>query len=179
MGRRNVLIEGGSCAGKTTVAAELERRGFHVVHGDRVLAYRGDPTTGAEVIYSGESGSPTEVAAWISDHHLWRVDEVRALAADRTAAVTFFCGGSKNRSVFIDLFDEVFVLEIDTATLNRRLDQRQDEWGSKYAERELVLRLHRTREDVPANAVGVDATAPLDDVVEAILRRALRPLQES
>ena len=47
VGVRNYLVEGVSTAGKTTVATELERRGHHVVHGDRVLAYQGDPVTGA------------------------------------------------------------------------------------------------------------------------------------
>src|SRR5258708_2293376 len=46
MGIRNFLIEGVSGAGKTTVAEELQRRGYHVVHGDRELAYYGDPETG-------------------------------------------------------------------------------------------------------------------------------------
>lgn len=35
MGKKNYLIEGVSGAGKTTVANELEKRGYHVVHGDR------------------------------------------------------------------------------------------------------------------------------------------------
>ena len=43
MGIKNYLIEGGSGTGKTSVATELERRGYHVIHGDRVLAYVGDP----------------------------------------------------------------------------------------------------------------------------------------
>ncbi|HEY9712988.1 MAG TPA: hypothetical protein V6C72_05940, partial [Chroococcales cyanobacterium] len=56
-------------------------------------------------------------------------------------------------------------------TLNQRLDQRpEDEWGSKQSERELILRLHQTKEDIPANAVVIDATASLDDVVNEILR---------
>ncbi len=46
MGIRNYLVEGVSGAGKTSVAEELERRGFHVIHGDRALAYVGDPVTG-------------------------------------------------------------------------------------------------------------------------------------
>ena len=47
MGVKNYLIEGISGTGKTTVAEELERLGYHVIHGDRVLKYRGDPKTGA------------------------------------------------------------------------------------------------------------------------------------
>ena len=46
MGIRNYLIEGVSGTGKTTVAEELQRRGYHVIHGDRQFAYYGDPETG-------------------------------------------------------------------------------------------------------------------------------------
>jgi hypothetical protein len=34
------------------------------------------------------------------------------------------------------------------------------------------VRLHRTREDTPEDAVLIDATAPLSDVVDEIVRRA-------
>ena len=50
MGVRNYLIEGVSCAGKTTVCDELIRRGHHAVHGDRDLAYQGDPVTGEGIL---------------------------------------------------------------------------------------------------------------------------------
>jgi predicted ATPase len=39
MGVKNYLIDGVSCAGKTTVCDELQRRGHHAIHGDRELAY--------------------------------------------------------------------------------------------------------------------------------------------
>ena len=50
MGRRNYLIEGVSGTGKTSVPEELQRRGFHVIHGDRELAYHGDPCSGRPAI---------------------------------------------------------------------------------------------------------------------------------
>jgi hypothetical protein len=57
--------------------------------------------------------------------------------------------------------------------LIRRLAQRpEDEWGGRPEERELALRLHRTREDLPADGVAVDATAPLERVVDEILRQS-------
>jgi hypothetical protein len=40
------LIEGVCGSGKPTVAEELQRRGYHVIHGDRDLSYLGDPRTG-------------------------------------------------------------------------------------------------------------------------------------
>lgn len=87
--------------------------------------------------------------------------------------MTFFCGGSRNVTKFLDLFDAVFVLEIDLDTLNQRLDERPaDEFGTQPAERKLVLRMHRTKEDTPKNGIPIDATAPLDQVVDPIVRRA-------
>ena len=112
VGVRNFLIEGVSGTGKTTVCRELQRRGFQAINGDRELAYQGDP----------ETGEPTDDVG--HEHHLWRVDQVTALIADRDQELTFFCGGSRNFDEFIDLFDDVFVLEVDLATLNRRLDDR-------------------------------------------------------
>jgi len=67
----------------------------------------------------------------------------------------------------------VFVLEVDLATLNRRLDERPDgEWGGeKPTARELIVRLHETKENVPEDGVVIDATAPIEHVVDEILRR--------
>ena len=160
MGSRNFLVEGVSATGKTSVCTELARRGHHVVHGDRELAYQGDPVTGAPV--AGAS----------HEHHLWDVDAVRAIVADQSAAATFFCGGSRNFPPFIDLFDAVFVLHVDPATLHRRLDRRPEgEWGARPAERDLVVRLHRSGKDVP-DGIAVDATMPLARVVDEILHIA-------
>ena len=161
MGVKNYLIDGVSCAGKTTVCRELQRRGYHAVHGDRELAYWGDLETGAPV-----EGSADGQRAW-----LWDVAKVNALAADQSHAATFFCGGCRNAGRFLGLFDEVFVLEIDRETLDRRLAARpQTAWGGTAAEGEaFARRQHATREGLPTNAVVIDATAPIASVVDAIL----------
>ena len=160
MGVRNYLVEGVSGTGKTSVCHELRRRGLDAVNGDTDLAYQGDPVTGL----------PTDTA--LHEHHLWDVERVRGLVADRSAPVTFFCGGSRNVQRLTGLFDGVFVLEVDRATLEERLDRRTgDEWGADPAERALVLRLHETGEDVP-DGVPIDATRPLEVVVDEIVVRA-------
>ena len=161
MGVRNFLVEGVSGTGKTSVCDELNRRGYRAINGDRELAYQGHPDT----------GEPVEGAS--HGHHIWDVPRVRAFVADQGEPVTFLCGGSRNFSSFIDLFDEVFVLDVDLGTLHRRLDQRPlDEWGSRPAERDLVIRLHATKEDIPSTGIVIDATAPIADVVDVILRHA-------
>ena len=161
VGVRNYLVEGVSATGKTSVCRELNRRGYQAINGDRELAYQGDP----------ETGEATDSAD--HEHHIWDVDLVRAMVANQQERATFFCGGSRNFSKFLDLFDEVFVLDIDIDTLHQRLDERpQDEWGSKPSERDLIVRLHRSKEDIPSVGVVIDATRPLPDVVDEILRGA-------
>ncbi len=159
MGVKNYLIEGVSGTGKTSVCNELRRRGYDAIHGDRELSYQGDPETG------------TPMDGTKHEHHIWDVDRVRALVANQDEPVTFFCGGSRNFSKFVDLFDGVFILEVDLDTLNQRIDQRsENEWGGKPTERELIVRLHQTKEDIPKNGIAIDATQPIARVVDGIIR---------
>ena len=159
VGRRNHLVEGLSGTGKTSVCDELQRRGYHAIHGDRELAYQGDPATGSAV--EGHT----------HEHHIWHVETVRAFVADQDAAETFFCGGARNFSDVIGLFDTVFVLTVDLETLNRRLDERNKdigEWRPTRADRQRIERLHETGGGVPPG-IPIDAMGPVGRVVDAIL----------
>ena len=159
MGVRNYLIEGRSGTGKTTVCDELQRRGYQAIHGDREL--RAHPRTDEFT----ENRLPP----------IWNVARVKALIANHDEAVTFFCGGCRNSSKFIDLLDGVFVLEVDDLdTVMRRIDKRvlvdPGDWGGRQEEREIIMRLHHTKEAVPQNGISIDATAPIAQVVDSILR---------
>ena len=174
MGVKNFLVEGVSGTGKTSVAEELQRRGYHVLHGDRELKYRGDPKTG-EPINEPVFESAWDKAVWQQKHLLWDIHKVKSVIADHSTAISFFCGGSRNFSKFIHLFDAVFVLEVAALdTLYRRLDERvardPTDWGGKPEEKALLARLHRTKEDIPSGGIVIDATQPLASVVDEILR---------
>ena len=167
MGKKNYLIEGVSGTGKTSVCHELRCRGYMSINGDRELAYRGDPKTGEKIEDAGQILSPKAR----HEQHLWNVEKVTRLAANQDDEATFFCGGSRNFKQFIDLFDAVFVLEVDSETLIERLDNRlDDDWGKHKSEREHILHLHATKEDVPSTGILIDATKPLVNVVDDILR---------
>ena len=45
----------------------------------------------------------------------------------------------------------------------------EDEWGGRPPAWDFVARLHATREDIPRDGIPIDATAPLPQVVAAIL----------
>ena len=70
----------------------------------------------------------------------------------------------------------VFVIEVnDLKRLYRRLDEREardpTDWGGTPEKKELIARLHRTKEGVPSGGMAVDVTQPLALVVGEILRR--------
>jgi len=161
MGVKNYLIEGVSCTGKTSVCNELQRRGYHAIHGDNDLAYWGDRKT----------GEPLDSSAY--EHWIWDVEKVKAVVADHNQAASFLCGGSRNLDSFVDLLDGVFILEVDYGTLDRRLAARpRDEWGGPASDGASNARLqHGKREGIPENAITIDATAPIAHVVDAILAK--------
>src|SRR4249919_1511078 len=157
MAKKNYLVEGVSGTGKSTVCHELQKRGYKAINGDKELAYQSDPETGKK-----------RTEGFGHEYHIWDVDKVREIAANKEDEVTFFCGGSRNFNRFIDLFDKVFVLAVDTETLKQRLGSRAvDDWGGNKKEKELILRLHATKEDIPEGMI-IDAARPLNEVVDAI-----------
>jgi adenylate kinase family enzyme len=175
MGIKNYLIEGVSGTGKTTVAEELQRRGYHVLHGDRNLAYRGDPKTG-KPLDSPAHKNVMDSVEWEQKHWIWDIDKVKSVIADHSIPISFFCGGSRNFYHFIDLLDGVFVLEVnDLDTLYRRLDERvardPTDWGGKPEEKEILARVHATKEDIPKGNFVIDSTAPIEHVVDEILEK--------
>src|SRR5258708_33687975 len=147
MGRRNYLIDGVSGAGKTAVCTELQRRGYQAIDGDRELAYQGDPDTG----HPTDGLKHEHSATFISEHHIWDVENVNAFVANQDEAVTFFCGGSQNSSKFLALFDGVFVLAVGLDTRLRRVCERgaldPNYWGGTPEEREMTLRMSQNKED--------------------------------
>ncbi len=171
MGVRNFLIEGGSGTGKTSVAEELQRRGHDVVHGDRVLAYYGDPNTG-EPMQAPSFDREMDAVRWGYEHWIWPVEKVERLIADKQKPALFFCGHSANADQFIALFDRVFILDVDVVTLNQRLAGRpEDEFGGRSIERELVLHLHETKEGLPNGATVINTNVPIGQVVDEIVSK--------
>ena len=160
MARRNYLVEGLSGTGKSAVYEELIRRGCTAISTDRTWAYHVDPETGLP-------GGPVHHDNWMWDRQV-AVTELER----EDPEVLFVCGSSRNRDDFLPYFTKVFNLEVDEDTLRRRLQARTaDDWPLGPDAVELVLDLHR-RGEKPPGSIDVDATQPLDQVVDEILRLA-------
>jgi hypothetical protein len=157
MAKRNYLVEGLSGAGKSSVYEELIRRGYKAISTDRAWKVHADPDTGIPVRPS---------------HSTWNEQKAVSELESPEPDVLFVCGSSRNRDRFLPYFTKVFNLRIDDDTMRRRLEERtNNEFGKQPEELELMLRLNRS-DAKPAGAVDVDATRPLRQVVDELLRLA-------
>ncbi|MFL5950099.1 MAG: nucleoside kinase [Gaiellaceae bacterium] len=153
MAQRNFLVDGLSGTGKSSVYDELVRRGYSAISSDRAWAYNAGPIR--------------------HDTFMW--DEQKAVAELESPEpdMLFVCGSSRNRDRFLAYFTKIFNLRIDDDTMRRRLEERTDaDWALGQEGVELMLALNRNGEKA-AGAVDVDATQPLQQVVDEVLRLAL------
>jgi gluconate kinase len=160
MAKRNYLVEGLSGGGKSSVYEELIRRGYKAISTDRAWAYHADPDTGLP-------GGPIH-----HDNFMWDAQKAVSELESREPELLFVCGSSRNRDRFLPYFTKIFNLRIDNDTMRRRLEERtDDDWPLGHAGVELMLTLNRSDEK-PAGAIDVDATQPLNRVVDELLRLA-------
>ncbi len=158
MAKRNYLVEGLSGTGKSVVYEELIRRGYPAISTDRAWAHHADPDTGLP-------GGPVHHDNWV-----WDQEKAVSELERPEPEVLFVCGGSRNRDDFLRYFTKVFNLRIDDDTMRRRLQARtDDDWPLGQPGVELMLELNRSGE-TPAGAIDLDATRPLDQVVDELLR---------
>ncbi|HTW03351.1 MAG TPA: hypothetical protein VMF87_23815 [Streptosporangiaceae bacterium] len=170
-----VQITGISAAGKSTIAAALARRGLTAIDADNDPFLAG-MVDAAGVVAAEEPAAPD--LAWLARHSwAWnpaRLDELIRAAAPATLYV---CGGAANELELADRFSHVFLLEIDERTMLERLDapSRDNEWGRIGDTREDLRRRRPLLQErlLAAGAIPIDATQPLDQVVDAILSRTL------
>ena len=144
-------MDGLSGAGKSSVYEELIRRGYKAISTDRAWKSYPDPDAA---------------------HSMWHEQRAVSELESPEPDVLFVCGSSRNRDRFLPYFTKVFNLRIDDDTMRRRLQERtNNDYGKELEEVELMLRLNRSDEK-PAGAIDVDATQPLDRVVDEVLRLA-------
>jgi gluconate kinase len=160
MAQRNYLVEGLSGAGKSSVYEELIQRGYMAVTTDRAWKYHAHPDTGLP----GRAGR--------YDNAMWDAQKALSELESPEPEVLFVCGSSGNRDRFLPYFTKIFNLRIDDDTMRRRLQERtNNDFGKQPEELELMLTLNRS-DAKPAGAIDIDATQPLHQVVDELLRLA-------
>jgi gluconate kinase len=166
-----ILVTGQAGSGKSSVAAELSRRGFVAYDTDSMPDVTGfDSLETGEPVTWEELGHPLDFqrVAWN-----WRLDRLRELL--ESSDDVFVCAITSNAVENRHLFDRAFVLVPDRETLARRLRERTNNaFGKHPAEAEPVL----AHNDVIADewrsrgGIPIDSARPLAQVVDEILSYA-------
>jgi broad-specificity NMP kinase len=162
------LVTGQAGSGKSSVAAELRRRGF--------VAYDTDAMPNVTGFDDAETGLPAggeDVRHPIDFRRVawnWRLEALLGLLA--SADDVFICAITSNTVELAHLFDRVFVLVPDRETMARRLRDRTDNsFGKHPAESDAVL----AHNDVIAEewrargGIPIDASRQLDAVVDDLV----------
>jgi uridine kinase len=157
-----VQIDGISGTGKTTLAHELQKRGYDALDADSVFGYFGNP----------ETGKPTD--EHVQMNWIWDVAKVGEVALISEGKTVFVCGGAINQDQIINLFAKRFTLVIDDTTMKHRLLTRtNNDFGKKPDD--LARQLEWNKGTVAyAESIGsvvVDATRPIEEVANDILEQ--------
>jgi hypothetical protein len=163
------LVTGNPGSGKSALARELARRGWPAIDpdDDPDLALWED-TVGHRV-----DGPPRPDARWLRSHRwVWSRARLADVLAGHDGPV-FVCGIARNQDELLDLFDRVFLLQIDEPTQEARLlahDASHPPGRSEAGRQEIragravfEARLRRL------GAVALDGTAPTARVADELI----------
>ena len=153
-----VLVTGMSGTGKSSVLAELARRGYRVVDTD----YGG----WTEHVPSAD-GRETE--------RLWREDRIDELLGGDNDGVLFVSGCVANQGKFYPRFDAVVLLSAPASVILERVAARDtNDYGKTEEQRESIMRdLQAVEPLLRAGATAeIDTRAPLENVADELLRIA-------
>jgi dephospho-CoA kinase len=152
---KRVLLTGMSGTGKSSVLRRLAELGFRTVDTDY-----NDLTVEVRSA-SGASG------------RLWREDRIEQILSATDADLLFISGTCRNQVKFYTRFDYIVLLSAPASVLVERLTTRSSNpYGKSPEEITETLRLIEAVEPLLRRAatLELDTTAPLDFIVDVILR---------
>jgi dephospho-CoA kinase len=159
--RKRVLLTGVSGTGKSSAIARLAELGNVAIDADAPG-------------YSAEVPAPEDELTGIGPGRdwVWQEDAIRAIL-DRPDPVIFLSGCSPNQGAFYPALTHVILLTASPALITERLTTRTNNpFGKDPGELERALALQAEIEPLLRRSAThvIDTSAPLDEVVEEVLR---------
>jgi predicted ATPase len=151
-----ILVTGMSGTGKSTVLAELNRRGHETVDTDS--------DTWSEFVASDDQRRSSD---WV-----WREDRIGRLLDSHLHGVLYVSGCKSNQGRFYDRFDAVVLLSAPAETIMERIRTRDtNDYGKSAEERRQVLDDLETVEPLlrATSTVELDTCRPLSDLADELV----------
>lgn len=166
-----VYVTGISGSGKSAVCAELLARGYAAKDSDLGISGWFRRADGDEV--PTPPGDDFRTPEWYRLHE-WRFSLERAtqLAKQVEGRLGFLCGHAAGDAEIWHLFERVFLLHVDEATLRERLRTRtSNSYGKAPHELEQILSQHARFDDAYRRfgAHPLDGARPAREVVDELL----------
>ena len=166
----NTLITGVAGSGKTTIAAELTKRGYYALNMDSIngLCSWINLSTGKSDPYSERISA----GDWF-EHYDWLWNTERLTELLKKSSDTFFCGSSGNQEQFYRMFGKIFLLEMDKQLIKERIfnNERDHNYGRRPGELELIFSYFEDFQDKAkaSGATVINARKPVDEIIDVIL----------
>jgi broad-specificity NMP kinase len=161
------LITGSPGVGKSTVTLALKDRGFKAYDSESMK-----DVTRLEYRATGEPAEwPEPPIDWDVYDFVWQEKALRKLLD--SGEVVFVGASVGNQDKFYQLFDKIFVLTLDNESLKKRLASRDKSFGKHPDELAGILSYNterQTRLMATPRAVAIDASRPLDEIVDEIIQ---------
>jgi dephospho-CoA kinase len=164
------LITGNTGSGKSTVAKQLAALGKTAIDTD---------TNGYSHWYEYSTGKvfksrPKKTPDWQKQYEwLWNEPEIQRILFNNKRKDIFICGIASNQVKFYSSFDKTFLLYLDPETMSQRLLSRKNNpFGERPSDIKAALMRHEHLNNriLKAGAIKINATKPIEKVVDEILR---------
>lgn len=166
-----ILITGTAGTGKTTMLAELQKRGYLVIDLDATGLCRWRNIETGEYDEYGLDGKDEE---WFSKHGWYcDIDKLKGFLSYVREDKEVFVGGiTGNIEELMKIFDMTFLLSADETILRERLTHRtNNNFGKKPHEQEAIVRHNADLQKVLQNYIAVDGNKPVEERIDFVLSK--------
>jgi broad-specificity NMP kinase len=164
---KKIYVTGISGTGKTTIAHELNKKGIKAFSIDEVpgLCFWINKASGIKVDYEAKLDQT------FIDTHVWMcdVEHLKSLLSINENVIVL--GHAENENDFLNLFDQIILLQCKPETFIRRILEREDNvFGKDETAQKYLLNTYKDFEEgmIKRGAVSVHTDEALDKVIDKI-----------